>query len=512
MNEILEWKHTLGRWVSNPWDFCVDCIYTKDPVDETNPIKKFPAHFEYLKLFTKIWQMEKRLAVPKSRRMFMSWHCLALVLWDAMFHKGRQIAIVSKKEDDANELIQRIVFMLENIREEDFPQDLRPRYNAKFNRIDFPQMNSWIQGFPQGADQLRQLTLSRILADEMAFWEDAKETYSASLPTLDGGGAITSISSRSPGFFKDLVFDTFDGNQAEPVKHYLPMEGVEVWRNARNRFVVFELHYTADERKRDPAYRERIKSELPYSQYMMEYEKSWETMAGRPVYPDWSRSLHGNTVEEHPELGIPLVLGLDQGLTPAVLVIQPKDDGNVILREYTAENMGAERFKEYVKGKLAIDYPQWHSLENDFIVGIDPTALNRRDTDERTYASIWAKDFTVIPGENSFEKRKQSVEKELTSVRKGRPTFRVNLMNCPVLVRGFEGEYHYPDKMFEVTPAKARPLKNFASNVHDALQYGLTGLLKRRKKHRVNPPVPKYDFSGGLGHGKRLNRNIPGYN
>jgi hypothetical protein len=74
-----------------------------------------------------------------------------------------------------------------------------------------------IQGFPQGADQLRQFTFSGILADEMAFWNDAQEMYSASFPTLEGGGRFTAISSPGAGFFKALVFDQLDrfGNEKE---------------------------------------------------------------------------------------------------------------------------------------------------------------------------------------------------------------------------------------------------------------------------------------------------------
>jgi len=44
----------------------------------------------------------------------------------------------------------------------------------------------------------------------MAFWSDAEKMYSASIPTLEGGGKLTGVSSPAPGFFKRLVFDTLD--------------------------------------------------------------------------------------------------------------------------------------------------------------------------------------------------------------------------------------------------------------------------------------------------------------
>jgi hypothetical protein len=58
-----------------------------------------------------------------------------------------------------------------------------------------------------GADQLRQFTFSGILGDECAFWEEARKFYSASAPTIEGGGRMTLISSRSPGFFQRLCYD-----------------------------------------------------------------------------------------------------------------------------------------------------------------------------------------------------------------------------------------------------------------------------------------------------------------
>lgn len=497
------WKKRLESWINDPWAFACDVVFTKDAVDQSNPIKRFPSHFDYLKIFTKIWMAEKRIAVPKSRRMFMSWYCVTLHLWDALFHQGRNIAFVSKKEDDANELVQRCIFILNNIKDEDWPKELRPKWEDKYNYLSFPQLNSNIQGFPQGADQLRQFTFSRIMADEMAFWDKAKEMYASSMPTLEGGGAITAISSAAPGFFKELVHDELNSDVAVAPKHFFPMAGVECWRNTKNKFVIFQLHYSANEAKRDPKYRASVRADMPYSSYMQEYEISWETHQGKPVYLDWNKGVHGNKIEEYPDLGTPLFLGVDQGLTPACVVFQPKGQDIVILREYTAENMGSERFKDFVKANLRSDFPNWANFKEDFVVGMDPTGFNRRDVDERTYASVWQKDFKVYPGENSFEKRKQSIEDCLIKFHKGRPTFRVNLATNPVLVRGFDGEYHYPDKMFEVEPTKARPLKNFAANAHDALQYGLTVFYRYTKKRRTSVPSPQYSFSGGEVNGNQ---------
>lgn len=204
------WIEKLRIYRTDPWAFCCDCVFTLDQADEINPIKKFPSHFEYLKLYTRIWQKEKLIAVPKSRRMFMSWMNIALYTWDTAFHIGRLNAFVSKKEEDADELVKRSLFILDNIPESALPKCMIPRYDYTYGKLKFPETNSMIQGFPQGANQLRQFTFSGILGDEMAFWDSAQEMYASSFPTLEGGGRFTAVSSPAPGFYKALVFDRLD--------------------------------------------------------------------------------------------------------------------------------------------------------------------------------------------------------------------------------------------------------------------------------------------------------------
>lgn len=199
----------LARIRKDPIEF-LRCVRTLDEVDKKNPIKPFPIHLDYIRLYCKIWARERMIAVPKSRRMLMSWTNIALYTWDTMFNVGRNNAFVSKKEDDSSELVKRSVFILENLDLEKLPQELIPKFEHKYCSLEFPELKSKISGYAQGADQLRQFTFSGILADEMAFWADAQKMYSGAIPTLQGGGRFTAISSPAPGFFKALVHDTLD--------------------------------------------------------------------------------------------------------------------------------------------------------------------------------------------------------------------------------------------------------------------------------------------------------------
>jgi hypothetical protein len=101
-----------------------------------------------------------------------------------------------------------------------------------------------------------------------------------------------------------------------------PMDGVEVYKNPKNKFLVFQLHYSANPNKKDPSYRDTIKSSMPIRQYMQEYELQWESYAGTPVYPDYQRSIHGSKEPIAPVLGLPLLRGWDFGLTPACVIAQ----------------------------------------------------------------------------------------------------------------------------------------------------------------------------------------------
>ena len=199
---------TLIKFKRDHWSFLSEAIFTLDQTDKIHPIKRYPFEKEYLKWFSSKIVNETLFAAVKHRRLVATWTLCAVFLWDAMFHEGRFNALLSKKEEDSDELVRRCKFMYEQIPDDVMP--LKPLMSYKYTEINFPEINSKIKGFAQGPDQLRQYTCSRIGADEIAFWPDARETFVAMKPTLEGGGRVTLISTRYPGFFQDLVYDRLD--------------------------------------------------------------------------------------------------------------------------------------------------------------------------------------------------------------------------------------------------------------------------------------------------------------
>lgn len=487
---------TFERYRKDPWAFITECVYTRDEADSSNTIKRFP-NKKYLHLYAELWKRFPLIALPKTRRMTISWMTISLIVHDCIFNRARRWAFVSKKEENSDELVERVKFILENLDKTRFPAELIPQWKKTFNYVEFTSNGSIIEGFPQGADQLRQFTFSGIFGDEVAFWEQAQNFYSASLPTIDGGGRMTLVSSPAPGFFKRLVFDalhtTGDINVTEYTPSFKrPLEGIRLWQNKRNKFLILEIHYTADETKRDPSYKESVKNSMPLQDYLREYELHWDTFEGFPVYPEFGK-IH--LIQEKPTVvaGLPMLIGFDFGLTPAAVIGQYVEGQVIIFEEIVQNNMGAERFLPLVVEHLRLNYPTVSDLKKNWKCFVDPSGFFRNDVDERTTALIVGKYFTPSPGPVAWAPRKKAVVDLLMTLVKGEPKLQVYEHGCPTLVKGFQGGYQYPEKSVEIEPTKIRPLKNSYSHPHDALQYlcaGVTTIIQTYEKQ--NMPKPKY--------------------
>jgi len=197
-----------SKYANDPWLFLIECVWTLDQI--TGKIRKFPNH-PYLQYLTEEWMNNRLMAVAKSRRMMVTWWAVALHYWLVRFRPGTTIAFVSRKEgrnisEGSAELVNRAKFIHDHL-----PGTLSAApVDYKFCRLSIPSSYSEIIGIGQGPDQLRQLTVTAIFADELAFWEQARETFIASRPTIEGGGRFLGVSTANPGFFQQIVEDTFN--------------------------------------------------------------------------------------------------------------------------------------------------------------------------------------------------------------------------------------------------------------------------------------------------------------
>src|SRR5215468_10561280 len=62
----------------DPWAFVRDCVWTRD--EATGMVRRYPDR-EYAELLVRRWQANALLAIPKSRRMVITWLLVALNYW-----------------------------------------------------------------------------------------------------------------------------------------------------------------------------------------------------------------------------------------------------------------------------------------------------------------------------------------------------------------------------------------------------------------------------------------------
>ncbi len=188
---------------------------------------------------------------------------------------------------------------------------------------------------------------------------------------------------------------------------------------------------------------------------------------GRPVYPEYNDDIHCREVEPDPNL--PLLIGLDYGLTPAAVLCQISPRGQFrVLEDLCSQDMGIRQFSvDVLKPHLAQHYPKYQIIA----VG-DPAGARRADTDEKTCFQILAEEgLAAVPAlTNEPVARREAVAKFLTRLIDGQPGMVVT-PKATNIRKGFNGAYCY--KRIQVGGERFRdvPEKNKYSHPHDALQY-----------------------------------------
>ena len=173
MTETTPLLERLSALRNDPIEFFKTSVLTLDQADRRTPVKAFPWDLPYIAPIVAKLQSERLLAIRKTRRMIISWTIQTFNLWDAMFHIGRSIYVQSDKEEKSDELIRRCKFIYDQL--PTYTKPIVPRMVYKYCQLSFPEIDSVIVGVPQGRDQLRQITASRIFGDEFAFWDKAEE-------------------------------------------------------------------------------------------------------------------------------------------------------------------------------------------------------------------------------------------------------------------------------------------------------------------------------------------------
>lgn len=453
-------------------DFIFRYVFTLDPHDKKMPIKRFP-QYPYIEKMIETWLKEDLLLILKSRQMMASWLFVALMLWDAMFNKGRTIFFVSKKEQDAGfdsqlSLLSRALFIYERL-----PTTLKIPYKKTLKppKLEFPDNHSSIMGMSQDSEGLRQYTASRILSDEMAFQERAEQAYTAMKPTLDGGGALVGISTPNGrhNLFYHLVNDLQRGKKEDPgsritgdltkARFETLCKGLSLRRN-RNGFVVLALHHTANPKKDESWAEHAKKSYSSVDAWRQEQELDFNKTEGTRVFPSFRSDIHIKQLIHNPYRHI--WRGWDFGYNhPACVWVQENDGVLYVLHEHLGSEILITDFADEVR-----------EISNRLFPGAtfrdagDPAGNFKNDKTERTSIDILRKKGIRVAMKKRPVKDGIQIIRGLLLPQEGMKTPRLLInTSCENLIDGFLGGYTREEDDDE-------PIKDgYYEHLFDALRY-----------------------------------------
>jgi hypothetical protein len=215
-------------------------------------------------------------------------------------------------------------------------------------------------------------------------------------------------------------------------------------------------------------------------------------MDGKPVHPDYVDSVHSWPEPLDPVKGVPIVVGMDFGLTPAATFLQLLPIGRwIAFDELVATDMGAERFAEQLKYKIA-EYPGFMWTFRG-----DPAGDSRAGTDERTVFQVLAANgIQAVPAStNDVGLRRSALQRPLRRLIAGRPGI-VFGPKCKVLRKALAGGFCY--KRIQVAGAERFrdvPDKNEFSHVAEACEYAL---IDGGEKATISPTAAALGASGPI--------------
>lgn len=192
---------------------------------------------------------------------------------------------------------------------------------------------------------------------------------------------------------------------------------------------------------------------------------------GRPVHPAFNESLHVAPVGPFP--GIPLVVGVDFGRTPAATVWQRQPSGAWHgLAELCTVNTSARTFGRLLRKFLSERYPGYA-----ISVWGDPAGSAQAQTEDHTpFDMLLAEGIEALPApSNDFEKRCEAIDGLLREIIEGRPAMLID-PSCSTLIKGLAGAYQFRRvKVSGEDRFHDRPQKDSTSHVVESAQYALLG-------------------------------------
>jgi hypothetical protein len=182
----------------------------------TEPYCRFPSSEElpYMPFLFELMATARRLLIPKSREMMLSWAVIGYAVWKCQFFERTRVIVQAQKLEKVIDLISgrgnpgyaRTLYE----QQDQFLKDLHPLVKPS---TEMPgDMLAWangstLHGVPSGADQIRQYHPTVVIFDEAAHLDEFEASYGAAEPVAT---QIIAVSSAAPSFFGDVCTDIME--------------------------------------------------------------------------------------------------------------------------------------------------------------------------------------------------------------------------------------------------------------------------------------------------------------
>lgn len=158
----------------------------------------------------KAFQDERLNIVLKARQLGLTWLTLAYAVWCMVYKPGYMVVALSKKDDDAKELVRRVSFILRHMPD-------RPTVYATTTQVTIGHKggeDSVFKSFTAAPDSGRSFTANLVILDEWAFQQWARDIWTAAYPTINRptGGKLIGLSTIERGsLFEDIWIASKEG-------------------------------------------------------------------------------------------------------------------------------------------------------------------------------------------------------------------------------------------------------------------------------------------------------------
>ena len=299
-------------------------IEDKDAAELVQPFRLWPMQEDALRQL----HAHRLNVILKARQLGITWLALSVAAWTVALFSGRTVVCFSRAEEEAKELVRRMVVILRHMPELIAEEKHAPAgwngpvfsYTSLEVKIQFPNgPESVLKAFLSSPGAARGFTADLVILDEWAFQQFAEEIWASIFPVVNrpNGGMVIGLSTIKLG----TLFE-------------------EIFTNPDNGFNKIFLPWNADP-ARDKAWYNRTLGALGEDKTLQEYPASVEealSVPGGVMFPEVKKETH-ETEEEVPT-GARRYVAIDYGLDmlSAHWVAIGTDGRALVYREFDEPN------------------------------------------------------------------------------------------------------------------------------------------------------------------------------